>query len=50
MDSKEIAAQTVDFDFLHVMVPDPATPVTEVSFDVFVDDVFVQSVTITMEE
>ena len=50
MESLEIAAHTVEFDFLHIMVPDSGVPVTEVGFDVFIDDVFVQSVTITLEE
>ena len=50
MESLEIAAHTVEFDFLHIMVPDSGVPVTEVGFDVFIDDVFAQSVTITIEE
>ena len=50
MESLEIAAHTVEFDFLHIMVPDSGVPVTEVGFDVFIDDVFAQSVTIAIEE
>ena len=50
MESLEIAAHTVEFDFLHIMVPDSGVPVTEVGFDVFIDDFFAQSVTIAIEE